>query len=280
MKFLFLFLFSIISYSQKIIVVDSLSKENLPFANITLKKDNDEILKDYLNENGTYLIDKNKSFTHISISNLGYNPKEIMRNRVKDTIFLVPKINLIEEVLVTKNIKNNFSIVGLVNERKHQEFDLGKGVEKVIFIKNEFNIEKRIKSILLKIKKTGKGKIAFRIHLYENNNMIPGNNLLDENIISYLDEKKMSITEIDISDLSLIFPKEGVFVGIENVGIIDADFNNKIRVEYNQSLNSQITFIRNTLKKEQWNDINEEFKKLNILKYKNKLNANFAIKVY
>src|SRR5690554_1838136 len=87
-------------YSQNFIVVDSLTKEPLPYA--TIKTENGGV---YTNENGIFVL--NEKNTQVQISYIGYEDFISDVTDLKDSVFLTQKTLVLKELTITKN-KNQF----------------------------------------------------------------------------------------------------------------------------------------------------------------------------
>ena len=117
--------------------------------------------------------------------------------------------------------------------------------------------------IIFNIKKT-KSKIAYRVHLYKpsSDKTYPNIELLNKNNINYIEPNTKGTIEVDLRDYDIIFPKEGIFVGIEGLegNNLDETFSrnkkNILQFEVHQS-DKQIYFEKNTLKRIGWININK-----------------------
>ena len=105
-----LFHFSIHAQILKGKISDSLSKENLPYANLVLKGKN---IGTYSNEDGSYSLNISKAIIEdtLAVSLIGYHYKKIALFQFIDTtepkynFQLIPKTEALNEILLVDNSK-------------------------------------------------------------------------------------------------------------------------------------------------------------------------------
>jgi len=276
------------TFSQKIYLYDIESKSHIEFVNATYFINNEIIGGDYTDMNGFLEIKDKVTFDYIEFTALGYENLKINNNDIKNEIFLTRRTYVLDEIIVTNK---NIVTIGSIDEKKKISVGIGKGIEQVFYIENNLNKTLLVKSFLFKVDKVKK-KTAVRVHLYglSANKFEPGDELIQSEIIHYLDEKTKGIIEIDVSDHGLEIPLNGVFVGLEAMGNIndsDGSFieeesqdGSLVRYEVNYSYNKPISFIRNRFYDKTWS--NSQFLKnqLTHIKSVNYPNASFGIKVY
>lgn len=211
-----LFLFSIsFLYSQerKIIVIDSLNKTPVSFVKFTNTDDNSILMTDFY---GKINISNNNNKFQVECN--GYDSKVVLFKTIIDTLFLNKTVTVIEEVLVVNGKLNKIELGNHLDKIKTSkiEFETKKNNIYSVFIENKQNKYSTIKSINLKLKKkTKNSRVFIRPYIYSvdaNNN--PVENILNKNIVYELKGNEKLIS-IDISDLYLELPENGVFVGIE-----------------------------------------------------------------
>lgn len=95
-KILVFIFFSSVCYSQTKIVVDSITKEAIPYVGI--KFNNTGF---YTEENGQFVLPKEK-FEKVEIFHLSYIPKSLKKIE-SDTIYLTPKTTILKEIVVSNN---------------------------------------------------------------------------------------------------------------------------------------------------------------------------------
>lgn len=295
-NFVLLFLIYQISFSQnkkQHYLFCETSKTPISFGNVSFLNNDKLVGGSYCDSNGSYSFESNLKFNKIEFSCIGYETKTISQTQnLQDTVFLKNKIINLEEVIISKKHSHELSLMGFLEYKKKFDISGGMGIETSVFIENTHNTPKHIKSFLFKVKRKEKHKTAIRIHFYRKllDKSEPGEELLNEDIIKYIDEKTTGLIEIDVSSFGLELPIEGAFVGLEWLGILDENSGkfvegkkswNDTKIEYNDFVNKPLTFIRNRFKMEVWDNtenLKKEFE--NYLKIKNYPNASFGIKVY
>lgn len=260
------------SLSQKIVVVDSLTKNPVPFVAIKF------------NENGFYTSQKgdfnlnqiDSDFFEISL--LGYKKAKLKTENVKDTIFLTEEINLLDEVVLsnkkafTKELKLSKSPKKFGSWVLQPKTEILTSIYPTEEIKN-FYIEKiNVEFAKVKEKKELKNsniKAYVRLNLYEIENNKPSNSIYSSEPIDVNSFEKDNIT-FDISNNFISIKKEGVFIGLELIGYytdekIYTDSNPIVRPLLSEKGNNSYkseTFIRYIFKnKNHIISINELLKK-------------------
>ena len=185
-------------FSQNITILDSVSKEPIPYVHVFSKK------KHFLTDSlGVLEIELSKDTFKTNV--LGYIDKSFILNFKKnDTIFLVSNTTELKEVVIkfkskqkTKKIKPN----------KYSSF-ITKDAVALIKINNNDSI--KIKNIGAYIKKKPTGNYI-RPHIYklEGNKLIP---ILDNSILKFSYKNKKII--FDVENMN-IFSKDDIYIGFE-----------------------------------------------------------------
>lgn len=209
-------LFTNLIYSQtKGTVIDSISQQSIPYVNIWVENEN---IGTTSNETGQFEINESLKDKILIFSAIGFKTKKINSNTIGMEIKLSPEITELEEVLISNNSKSKEIKVG---EFKDEDIKLNMACWSKPWIlarffpyEKEFDETRFIKSI--KIRTTSDIKNAkFNIRLYQKNeNGEPGEFLYDKNIIG-IAKKGKRLTEIDLSEYDIYFPKDGLFIAIE-----------------------------------------------------------------
>ena len=208
-----------ISYSQNFKVLDSITKE--PFVAVKLGA-NDGL---YTNENGEFQLDKQK-YDSINIFSLGYHELKQSINKLNEIIYLIPKAEELKEVVVL-NKKHVFKTIGFLKNKSKFSWQIGSKHEFISVIKpNKIYENAFLEKIHFPIKqsifndslmnKTG----VLRINIYSIKNNIPDKKIFSSIPISYSMDVNADV-ELNISNNLIRFVKEGICIGIENIGIID-----------------------------------------------------------
>jgi hypothetical protein len=284
-----LFFKASLSFSQTILVYDEENKKSIPYVTVVLTSQDKIVGGDYCDENGFMKIDDKIVFDKVELSCIGYESKLIEKLALKnDSIFLKNKAINLDEVVISKNNLAT-SLLGYTDLKKYQYVGTGKGLETVVFIENNANKPLSLSSFLFKVRKLKK-KTAIRIHFYKKrlDRFEPGEEILTEDIVEYLYENTQGLVEIKIAKYGLELPVEGIFVGIEALGVFDditktyvdtRIFEEDLGLEYNTKIEKSITLLRNRFRVKIWGDQNENFRRA-IPNFKKFLNLSFGIKVF
>jgi hypothetical protein len=290
--FIFLFIFSLNSYSQQFVIADSLTKEPVPYAAVSCFNAGKIAGGYYSNESGLVLPNKAIAYDRLEIASVGFETRQISKEPIKDTVFLSPKVIELNMVTISNNMDKSKEIVlGLLNEKKKINLSSAtKSLEAVVYIQNASGAPATVKSFLFRVKKRTKNRTVFRIHFYEKaeGKTEPGNEILLGDILAYRDKNTNKLIEVDVLPYNLQLPTTGIFAGIEWLGVIDDNGNfvkqdiddDRDTIEYNDAVNEPLTFERKRFDRYPWKNtasLKEDFKEL--VKWKNWPNASFGIKI-
>jgi hypothetical protein len=223
-------------FSQKKIILSEDSKNIIPYVNIYLKN---SIKGIYSNELGEfefpiYL----KKHDTLIFSALGYKTKEIIfidEIKKKDTIFLHPDIQLLNEIVIKTKVskKSSSHIIGVTKSKSnYQQCVLSTGSKLAVYIPNEFNnnnvlIKELIYKKLVVNYKTHigtkiKNEVAVRLQVYKINPFTkkPDDTpLIPDNIIIYIN--KNGTLKYDVSKYEISLPNSGIFIALEVLGTLN-----------------------------------------------------------
>ncbi|AWH73535.1 hypothetical protein DCS32_05005 [Dokdonia sp. Dokd-P16] len=216
MKFFIIILFSLNLYSQekKVCILDSISKNPVSFSSIYYSTSNRGSISDI---NGVVNIKTLDNSEKISISNLGYHTKDIFTNNINDTIYLNKKTEQLPEIIL-ESTKND--LLGFSNSKKTKY--LGSQISGPILVQlisNPNQSQTIINKLIFNIRSSKRDSLYVRAHLFtiDSASMKPKIELLSKSIIKKLNKRKGNL-EIDISGEKIIFPKDGVYIGLEWLG--------------------------------------------------------------
>lgn len=167
-------------------------------------------------------------------------------------VYLNEKSYQLDEVVIANKKIIDTLLLGDFDEKRKGTLPLHIQNEVALFFENNFEEEVALQTFLFKVWRI-KYKTAIRLRLYKKrifksyhflpddpkklryyfDTIIPGDDLLGENIIIYLDPQKKEIIELDLSQYNIKIPKEGVFVSLECLGYFDED-NNPIVLNKNK----------------------------------------------
>ena len=288
MCFLLLFIIGVSTHAETFTVLDSATKQPVPFATVLLKSDTNIVYGNYCGRDGKIDIDFEKSFDNAEISCVGYQNRIIDKASLTNTILLNKDIIDLDEVVINKTIRN-FNLWGYTNFKMDFIVGLGKGMEEVVFIDNAARTPLLVKSFMFRIEKA-KSKIAVRVHFYKKiaNKMEPDEEMLTEDLVTYIEPKTKGAVEVDVSGFNVYLPAEGAFIGIEALGKVDdatGDFVDDtqygdvgLRLEYNYRQGIPATFVRNRFRIKAWD--NNLDNQLGLDDPDKHLNASFGIKTF
>lgn len=224
----FLLIFAILLKSQfafcqvKSVIIDSNSRQKIPYVNIWVENEN---IGTTSNDNGEFELpvsDKNKM---IVFSAIGYTTKKMKVGDIGTDVELEPFIIVLQEVFVRPKKGTKDLVIESFKKAESNHSFVG-GVTPWIMAKYfAFKDDYKSTSYLKKIKILTNSEIrqaTFNIRLYSvNENGDPGEYLYDKNIIG-IARKGKNITEVDLSQLNIQFPENGLFIAYEWL-IIDSN---------------------------------------------------------
>lgn len=201
-------------------IIDSESKSSIPYSTIEIPLLNKGTIADSLGIFSIEIPDTCEKIT-LEISSLGYKPSALQLD-LTETKSETIKINLTKEVYLLDEI--NITPTALIEKEvgileKKSKYDLFGviGVQHGILIKNPSEENGFIAKLSFYINKNGFPNCPFRIRIYEfdQSKNQPGKNILNRNLIVTNPNKGNNWFTVDVSDFSLIFPKEGVFIAMQ-----------------------------------------------------------------
>lgn len=213
-------------YAQEFIVVDSLTKEPLPFTSIVI--DNEGF---YTNENGRFTIKENSKT--LKITHLGYEDFSSDIKDVKDTVFLIPKSILINEITISRDnkeiqkigyLKKSKYSIGLLSSKGEDIIVItptnsaitGNYIEKIEFPLNKFKLHNK------KDKLYKNAPAVVRINIYTVENNLPKEKIFSSEPVKFIMSDKEMIS-VDVSEEMIQLPENGLCFGIEMIGRVDSN---------------------------------------------------------
>ena len=196
------------------VVIDSETKEKIPYVNIWVENEN---IGTTSNENGEFkfAIDGTKT---ILFSAIGFETRKISSDSIKSILELKPFITELNEVVIKSKKQKKKLVVGEFKKSKISNY-FGCGTIPWISARYfKFKEDYNTTSFLNKIRVLTNSDVdnsKFNIRFYSvGENGQPNEYLFDENIIG-IAKKGKKITEVNISDLNIEFPEDGFFLAIE-----------------------------------------------------------------
>ncbi len=221
--FLFLLIFSFFTATGQHKVVNSKTKEPIPYAHVKLANKQKGTIANF---SGIFNLDSTFSnLDTVIISCIGYENKSFLIKDLKTNsiIELAPNAQQLPEVVIsTKKIKYKTKKLGVTkkpNTRKRFLNYAGianNGEQRAIWIPNVYSITGILKSINIYVSDFGYPDAHFRIHVYECSpfETKPGKELINSNIIASA-TKGNEWVKIDMSKEKIRIQENGCFIGIE-----------------------------------------------------------------
>jgi hypothetical protein len=280
---LLLFLVSITQTKAQIsaTVVNANDKKPIPYVNIWIE---DENIGTSANEFGKFEIGEPKDNHRLIFNALGFEIKTLIKEDIKTIIELTPKVYTLNEVKVSPKTLEELKINSFKVEEIKGSFGTGSVPNIVaryfpydtLYDKTPF-----LKSIKTAIKSYTK-KSTFNIRIYESNtDGTIGKEITKENIL-VITKIGNFYPEVDVSQLNIQFPENGLFIGLEHL-IIDENKNEydfyfdlpnsrkkEKRIQHSPSFRTEIVkdnYLTWSYIRGKWGIINYETKFSQITKY-------------
>ena len=211
------------------VITDSITKEPVPFANVTLLKKDRGVSCDV---EGRFEFDLNDEKDDLLISSVGYENKVISPKDYKGElhIALFQKALALNEVVIDYKKKKYSGTKRLGLSRKYKvQKSIPFGTEFCSYIENAEYKEGKVKAVYLDLKKEKEFdyQASYNIRFYEYDELEkkPGKELYGQNLIIYPDNKTYEL-KIDIDSLNIAFPRNGICVGVE---VINTRYEGKLK---------------------------------------------------
>lgn len=208
-------LISNICFSQlKAVIINSETKENIPYVNIWVENEN---IGTTSNENGAFELKFDGRKT-IVFSAIGFETKRMYSDAIKNSLELKPLITELDEIIVNSKKTSKELIIDNLKKDKIPTYFTGHENPCIIARFFEYKESYNKTPFLKKINVFTDSKVKnskFNIIFYDiNDRGEPCGYIYNKNIIGVAKYGKKT-TEIDISDLNIKFPKKGFFIAIE-----------------------------------------------------------------
>ncbi len=232
-----------VGFSQtKAIVIDSITSKTIPYVNIWVENENNGTTS---NDYGEFIINETDSTKNIVFSAIGYKRETVQISQRKNKIYLKPETTVLEEVLITKKKESKKIVIDKFKKKDSKSWISTNGtpwmLAKYFKFKEEYQETPYIKQISILTKsKNNDSKFNIRLYLKDNNGF-PKKAFYNKNIIGYA-KKGKHITTIDVSDLNLEFPKDGLFISVEWLIIEDNKYNFSFTYEGEKKINHSFLY--------------------------------------
>ncbi len=197
-------------------ILDKETNKNVDFVAISVKSKNIGIYTDSL---GKFILKNCDDNDTLIIKHISYKKELIpITYFSQDSVFFITPEPIILKEVVVKPQKTKEYKVGYTNGNSNSSLRSFKGYEVATLIENDKKIENsHIKEIVLYVKKEKEISFYIRTHIYTNENNRPGCEIKYDNL--HLLKNKKGIIKIDISNYMIPFPVNGLFIGVEWVGM-------------------------------------------------------------
>lgn len=232
---IFILFINLLSYGQKsIYIFDKIAKTPVEYATIKFLNLNDGT---YSNDKGIFELPL--EVENISISCIGFESKNISKI-ISDSIFLKPKINLLEEVIVKAKKKE---IYGKNKSKIYINFSSNS--ESIIFAKKiSFDDDIIINKAHFDIHNDDNEK-KYRFLIFNlNSDNFPKANITHKNIVAEIMPNQKNIT-IDLSSNEVFLEKGDYYLGVEIFDLLNKKSSIKIgcyKTKYNNESLSKPVF--------------------------------------
>lgn len=219
--FLVFLIFPIISFAQIKItgkILDAKSKQPIPYVNLESFSLN---IGSQTNQDGNFEFNlpKGKETDIIKISCIGYLDKNITNlSSANGVVYeLIPVVFQLNEVNINKT---NFAEkeIGITNKSGHKwelinQRDQRPGLQKAVYLKN-MNYGSAYLKTLHFFMGDDMFDAPFRVRIYDDNNGVPGKDLLEKSI-EFTARKKKSWNAFGISEYHILMPENGLWIAVE-----------------------------------------------------------------
>ncbi len=224
-------LISNFSFCQlKSVIIDSETKAEIPYVNIWIENEN---VGTTSNEKGEFSLDIT-SGEFLILSSLGYEKKRVEISSISERIFLNPKITELNEVTISSTKEQEETVIGKFNdldvgyyygsfdkpEIKARYFPFDSSYTKTPYLKKlKFRIYSNIRNA------------KFNVRLYSiGENGEPKNPIYEKNIIGIV-KKGTKNVELNLAELDIMFPENGIFVSYEWLIIPENEFKTSFPIK-------------------------------------------------
>lgn len=234
----FIWALCVICSHAQIKITDSITKYPISFATVSFG--NGQGI--FADDEGVFVFNKKlyPDVDSLFISALGYKNRSISSEHLSSELTLKPQIDKLDEIIITTVI---------TKDRKFKTEELKPYLdddyyncwlptiesEIAVYFPNESDKTTRLEAVKFPIaleskdwnnrKKSNSDKkkfsTLFKVKIYANANGIPGEVLTYETLVFRSTEKDGDYHELNIKDLNIIMPKEGLFVSLQVLGYTD-----------------------------------------------------------
>lgn len=223
------------AYSQSLEIVDNETNEPIPFATVLLLKADKVVSGNYCDEKGKIVLGYDVVYDVARFTCLGFADRDVKKTDMADGAVALQKVSYpLEEVAVSVTAPQ--VTLGEFDAKRKRWFMLERQHTAAVFFANHYGEPAYIRSLMVKLGKvTHKTAVRVRMYgrydfqreiyvgdsIYTYPSYIPQKELLNENVIIYIEPQKKGTVAIDLSGYALELPPEGAFIALECVGYFD-----------------------------------------------------------
>jgi hypothetical protein len=214
------------------------TREDVPYATVSFGNGNGIFADDV----GGFFFSKKqyKDIDSLFISALGYKTLKVATSDLKTTLFMMPEVNNLSEVIVSTKKKGKYKVKEIAPKLHNDYFHCWLPTiesEIAVFFDNKGQQSQKISTLYLPIKleasdwhkrksrKTPKKPFStlFRVKFYENDHGTPGESLTSDMLVFRVTEKNNSKGKfsLNIEDQHIYIPKNGIFISVQVLGYTD-----------------------------------------------------------
>ncbi len=204
------------------IIKNAINNEILSFASVQfiLSKDGK-----YADEHGYFELSSNFKNDTLVINYLSFNEKKIPINSLSDDINEIELTNKTIELptVVVKGQKSSKKvIIGHFDFPTKFTWGTGTGLIFMNYYKNQFQHRKIITKLYFDfgsiLKEKNKSVVRVRIKRNDSNDGLPGSDLIEENLLATINRFSSKLI-FDVEKYNIDLPKEGIYIGLEMIGV-------------------------------------------------------------
>lgn len=269
-KILFLFFIHTSSFAQNIQILSKQDSTEVPYANIVYYANDSIVDGIYTDEDGKAILKIPSQCNSIEFSAMGYDTARINKNDLKSVIYLEDIPLPLQEIVLTssKTRKKKTTKLGYPIKSKSNFYSVAQGLELITLFKPNTQDQRKVATFLFYLKdfeSEDNSSSVFRIVFYENVAHKPGKQIHIKDRkqqVFTINSRQYGKIKLNIDHLNIALPKEGLFVGVEYIGFMEAnskDIQQKIEVGEDASKRPYVPFLKQ--KKEAKSYMRYKFKK-------------------
>jgi hypothetical protein len=269
--------------AKKVIIVNQKDLQPISYAIISFYETDTLVGGIYANVDGIFSLKLAEKINSLKFSCVGYKTKCCpISSNFPDTIMLEPVNYNIQEIVVNPKTGSNTIELGYIKKSSLKAYGSSrKNTEFAVFIPNKTGKNAMIKTLLYKLRQDSDVKTALRVHIYSiaENGFVPGKELIPINKVLYLEGKHpmSKVVSFDVSDLGIVLPVEGIFVGLEWIGLVNENemykkgsIENIPYILTTNLIDEKVSFTKGYFTKDMWKIFDSQSKD------KGEKNQNFA----